>query len=71
MKQLFSLIFSKLLAALPKVVESNEAFYRQQIIMLQRVLLSKGVKRILATRKKSGNCWQSASNSTIKSTQRC
>lgn len=49
MKQLFSLIFSKLLAALPTVVESNEAFYRQQIIILQRTLLSKGVKRILAT----------------------
>ena len=49
MKQLFSLIFSKLLAALPKVVESNESFYRQQIIILQRTLLSKGVKRILAT----------------------
>ena len=49
MKQLFSLIFSKLLAALPKVVESNESFYRQQISILQRTLLSKGVKRILAT----------------------
>jgi len=48
-RRIRDLIYAKLLGALPAVEQKRAAFYRMQVLILLRVLVSLNKKRVIAT----------------------